>query len=139
MLSISELFCGTGADGHWNYLERLYGGYMGVENYPSETGMAVNGTWDTGFEISVLAHKLNCVFLVILPQDHIGMFIFLMVSIEQYQMLIASKFSLYSFNWCSHLCGYQYKLMITAWTLILTHSHSSEYSQEFCWYNLVSY
>ena len=35
---------------------------MSVENYLSETGMAVNGTWGTGFEISVLAHKLNCVF-----------------------------------------------------------------------------
>ena len=43
MLSIPELLCGIGADGHRNYLEE-YGGYESVENYLSETSMAVNGT-----------------------------------------------------------------------------------------------
>ena len=60
MLSIPELLCGIGADGHQNYLKE-YGGYESVENYLSETSMAVNGTWDTDFEMSVLAHRLNCV------------------------------------------------------------------------------
>ena len=60
MLSIPELLCGIGADGHRNYLEE-YGGYESVENYLSETSMAVNGTWGTDFEMSVLAHQLNCV------------------------------------------------------------------------------
>ena len=43
MLSIPELLCGIGADGHRNYLEE-YGGYESFENYLSETSMAVNGT-----------------------------------------------------------------------------------------------
>ena len=48
MLSIPELLCGIGPDGHRNYLEE-YGSYESVENYLSETNMAVNGTWDTDF------------------------------------------------------------------------------------------
>ena len=60
MLSIPELLCGIGADGHQNYSED-YSGYESVENYLSHTGMAFNGTWGTDFEMSVLAHRLNCV------------------------------------------------------------------------------
>ena len=53
MLSILELLCAIGPDVHQNYLEE-YSGYESVENYFSETNMAVNGTWGTDFEMSLL-------------------------------------------------------------------------------------
>ena len=58
MLSIPNLMCGLGSDGHRNY---LYGYYDSVEAYLARTKMADNRTWGTDTEMCVLAHLLNTV------------------------------------------------------------------------------
>ena len=58
MLSIPNLLCGLGSDGHRNY---FYGNYDSVEIYLATTNMANNGTWGTDTEMCVLAHLLNAV------------------------------------------------------------------------------
>ena len=58
MLSIHNLLCGLGSDGHRNY---FYGNYDSVETYLATSNMANNGTWGTDTEMCVLAHLLNVV------------------------------------------------------------------------------
>ena len=58
MLSIPNLMCGLGSDGHQNY---LYGYYDSVEAYLAMTKMVDNRTWGTDTEMCVLAHLLNTV------------------------------------------------------------------------------
>ena len=45
-----------------NYLVTYQGGYATVEEeYINKTHMAINATWGTDFEMTVLAHLLNTV------------------------------------------------------------------------------